>query len=161
MNGPVTDPGPRERRLRALDVEPLRLRGRAAATDEVTEVPQATTRAASPEPASIPAAEPANTSIRRLALQPDPAELRDPVINKMYMALTLAVGKAGLQAVRVCDVADDPAAAVMVFGAAPLPDDVPAGRILRADPLAVLHTDRERKRLLWDRMLALGRAGDG
>jgi hypothetical protein len=89
-------------------------------------------------------------------LQPDPDELRDPAINRMYMALTEAVAKAGLQPVRVCDVADDPGAAVMVFGAAALPEGVPAVRILRADPLAVLHSDRERKRLLWERMLALG-----
>jgi hypothetical protein len=57
-------------------------------------------------------------------------------------------------------VAEDPAAAVMVFGAAPLPEGVPAVRILRADPLAVLHADRERKRLLWEQMLALGRRGE-
>ena len=79
----------------------------------------------------------------------------------MYAALTEAVGKAGLQRVRVCDVVEDPTAAVMVFGAAPLPEGVPLLRVLRADPLVVLHTDRERKRLLWERMLALGRgAGD-
>jgi hypothetical protein len=29
-------------------------------------------------------------------------------------------------------------------------------RVLRADPLAVLHADRERKRQLWERMQALG-----
>jgi hypothetical protein len=79
----------------------------------------------------------------------------------MYAALTEAVGKAGLQRVRVCDVADDPTAAVMVFGAAPLPEGVPMLRVMRADPLAVLRADRERKRLLWERMQALGRGGNG
>jgi len=98
-------------------------------------------------------------AIRRLALQPDPAELDDPVIRSMYAALTEAVGKAGLQRVRVCDVAEDPTAAVMVFGAAPLPEGVPVLRVLRADPLRVLHADRERKRMLWERMRALGRGG--
>jgi hypothetical protein len=47
----------------------------------------------------------------------------------------------------------------MVFGAAPLPEGGPMLRVLRADPLSVLHADRERKRLLWDRMQALGRGG--
>ena len=69
------------------------------------------------------------------------------------------LGKAGLQRVRVCDVAEDPTAAVMVFGAAPLPEGVPMLRVLRADPLRVLHADRERKRLLWERMQTLGRGG--
>jgi hypothetical protein len=49
----------------------------------------------------------------------------------------------------------------MVFGAAPLPAGVPPVRVLRADPLGVLHADRERKRLLWEQMLALGRRGQG
>ena len=86
-------------------------------------------------------------------------ELRDPAINKMYQALTEAVPRAGLQSVRVCDVADDPTAAVMVFGAAPSPEGVPMLRVLRVDPLSVLHADRERKRLLWEHMQALGRGG--
>jgi hypothetical protein len=44
----------------------------------------------------------------------------------------------------------------MVFGAAPLPEGVPVFRVLRVDPLFVLHADRERKRLLWEQMQALG-----
>jgi hypothetical protein len=162
VNGAALETGLRERRLRALGVEPLRLRERAApaVVDEVpAPAPGAAQTAATGNDAG-PAAAPAPTSIRRLALKPDPAELRDPAINTMYTALTAAVGKAGLQPVRVCDVAEDPAAAVMVFGAAPLPEGVPAVRILRADPLAVLHADRERKRLLWEQMLALGRRGE-
>lgn len=148
----------RVRRLRALDVEPLRVVSRAAA-------PAAPATAVAPAPVppvattSAPAAAP--VGIRRLALQPDQAELGDPAIRKMYAALTEAVGKAGLQRVRVCDVADDTSAAVMVFGAAPLPEGVPLLRVLRADPLSVLHTDHERKRLLWERLLALGRGGSG
>jgi hypothetical protein len=130
----------RNRRLRALDVEPLRLRE-------------------PPGPASSPSAAPAVAIIRRLALQPDPAELENLVLRKMYEALTEAVGKAGLQCVRVCDVAEDPSAAVMVFGMAVLPDGVPAVRVLRADPLSVLHGDRERKRRLWETMQALGSSG--
>lgn len=133
----------RELHLRALGIAPLRLRRR--------------------QPAAAPAAEPEQAAaipqvarIARLALQPDPAELADPAIGKMYAALTAAVSKAGLQIVRVCDVADDATAAVMVFGAAPLPDGVPAVRVLRADPLRVIYTDHERKRLLWEQMQALG-----
>lgn len=149
----------RERRLRALGVEPWRLRRRDAAV-----APPATPPAMHDAPAAaeaVAAGPELRGGIRRLALQPDPNELRDPAIHRMYVALTEAVGKAGLQPVRVCDVPDDPAAAVMVFGAAPLPEGVPAVRILRADPLAVLQADRERKRALWERMLALGRAGNG
>lgn len=148
MNAPGTDAELHARRLRALGAEPWRLRSRDAMP--------AASAAAEPPPAPDPP-----RAFRRLALQPDPNELRDPAISKLYIALTLAVDKAGLQPVRVCDVAEDPTAAVMVFGAAPLPEGVPAVRVLRADPLTVLHTDRERKRALWERMLALGRAGSG
>jgi hypothetical protein len=147
VNASATGAELRVRRLRALGAEPWRLRSR-----------NPTPAAAPAVAAELPHVEAAATAyaIRRLALQPDPDELRDPAINRMYMALTEAVAKAGLQPVRVCDVTDDPGAAVMVFGAAALPEGVPAVRILRADPLAVLNSDRERKRLLWERMLALG-----
>ena len=147
----------RDRRLRALGVQPLRLRQPMPAAPQPVELRVADEVVASMVPPKPVAATP--TAIRRLALQPDPAELDDPAINKMYQALTEAVSKAGLQSVRPCDVAADPAAAVMVFGAAPLPEGVPMLRVLRVDPLRVLHADRERKRLLWERMQALGRSG--
>lgn len=145
----------RARRLRALDVEPLRVLLRVPAPQAETRPAAVQVPVAAPEPAAALAA------INRLALQPDQAELGDPALRTMYAALTEAVGKAGLQRVRVCDVADDPSAAVMVFGAAPLPENVPLLRVLRADPLSVLHADHERKRLLWERLLALGRGGSG
>lgn len=159
----------RERRLRALGVQSLRLRRLPSAS-----VAAPTPLAARGEPAGLltpdeavaSVAQPApvvatKTAIRRLALQPDPAELDDPAIRNLYAALTEAVGKAGLQRVRVCDVANDSSAAVMVFGAAPLPEGVPILRVLHVDPLSVLHVDRERKRLLWEQMQALSRgAGD-
>lgn len=154
----LSAPALRARRLRALEVEPLRV---------VLRVPAAPAPVAGIRPAAVeaPVAAPTPgavaTPIRRLALQPDQAELGDPALRKMYAALTEAVGKAGLQRVRVCDVADDPSAAVMVFGAAPLPEGVPLLRVLRADPLSVVHADRERKRLLWERLLALGHGGSG
>lgn len=162
----------RARRLRALDVEPLRRVSRVVApAPEVSlqpaspGAPLAPTMAAQSEPAppavGAPARVDAPAGIRRLALHPDQAELADPAIRKMYAALTEAVGKAGLQRVRVCDVADDASAAVMVFGAAPLPEGVPLLRVLRADPLSVLHADHERKRRLWDQLQALGRGGSG
>jgi len=147
----------RDRRLRALGVQPLQLRQPMPAAAQPVELRVADEVVASVVPPKPVAATP--TAIRRLALQPDPAELDDPAINKMYQALTEAVSKAGLQSVRPCDVAADPAAAVMVFGAAPLPEGVPMLRVLRVDPLRVLHADRERKRLLWERMQALGRSG--
>jgi hypothetical protein len=150
-------PALRERRLRALDVQPLRLRRPAPAAVAMpgdARVPvEGMPDVVQPAPVAT-----APNAIRRLALQPDQAELDDPVIRSMYAALTEAVGKAGLQRVRVCDVAEDPTAAVMVFGAAPLPEGVPMLRVLRADPLRVLHADRERKRQLWERMQSLGRS---
>lgn len=150
-------PALRERRLRALGVQPLRLRGLPA--DATASVPSAADASAAYAVPPAPMAVAEKASIRRLALQPDPSELRDPAINKMYQALTEAVPKAGLQSVRVCDVAEDPTAAVMVFGAAPLPEGVPLLRVLRVDPLGVLHADRDRKRLLWEHMQALARGG--
>ena len=167
----------RERRLRALDVAPLRLRRRdcvdAGAKSHPPQSPfvpkgeepttpfgrkgGAQANACAARDAQQRGDAVAAPTFRRLALQPDPAELRDPAIHKMYTALTEAVSKAGLQSVRPCDVANDPTAAVMVFGAAPLPEGVPMLRVLRVDPLRVLHADRERKRLLWERMQALGR----
>jgi len=148
-----------ERRLRALGVQPLRLHRlsseEVAASAPPVVVDESMVHVRPPGPPAVPP----KTVIRRLALQPDPAELDDPVVRNMYAALTEAVGKAGLQRVRVCDVADDPTAAVMVFGAALLPEGVPMLRVLRVDPLSVLHADRERKRLLWEQMQALGSDG--
>ncbi len=137
------------RRLAALGVERLVLRARSV-VEVVVE--------AAPDPALGAAQAP---GIRRLALCPDRAELSNPALNAMYSALTEAVGKTGLKCVRVCDVAADPAAAVMVFGAAPVPPGIPATRVLRADPLAVLHGERARKRALWERLQALGHEGRG
>ncbi len=147
---------PRERRLRALGVTPLRVRGadrgrtRGAAVSPAPAAPAAATASSADLPRGI----------RRLALQPAPEELHDPVIHAMYSALTDAVGKAGLQAVRVADAVSDASAAVLVFGNAPLPAGVPRERVLRADALALLHADRSRKRALWDMLLALGRGGE-
>lgn len=143
----------RERRLCALDVAPLRLRRRTVGNVDARPIVEVQA------PATTPTAVAAPARIARLALHADPAERRDPAIDKMYVALSEAIGKAGLQPVRPCDVADDPTAAVMVFGNAAIPAGVPAVRVLRVDPLTVLHADRERKRQLWERMRALGRAG--
>lgn len=160
----------RERQLRALDVEPLRLRRIAAeVSDPVAGAPTAALHVdVAPPAATSPATQASVTLataparvVRKLALLPDSAELADPAIRTMYAALTEAVGKAGLQRVRVCDVAVDAEAMVMAFGAAPFPEGVPAVRVLRVDPLAVLLVDRERKRLLWEQMLALGRGTGG
>lgn len=136
-------------RLRALGVEPLRLRRCAPAA----RVP---TMLATAAPAAVAIKQP-NLPILRLALLPDSAELADPAIHMMYAALTEAVAKVGLQAVRVCDVAADPQAALLVFGVAVAPAEVPGARVLHTEALHVLHADRERKRLLWVRLQALGR----
>lgn len=156
----------RERHLRALGVEPLRLRPAVAAAvvAVVPSVPAAAPAAVAATPVAVaPAASvaPAAQGRRKLALHPDSAEMDDPAIRAMYTALTEAVGKAGLQHVRVCDVAEHADALVMVFGNANLPPGVPAVRVLRVDPLSVLFADRERKRLLWEQMLALGRGAGG
>lgn len=147
MNAAMADP--ERRRLAALGVERLVLRARRQAAPLAVAAP--------PTPA---AAEPVS-GIRHLALAVDTAELRDPGIREMYTALTKAVGQVGLKRVRVCDVAADPAAAVMVFGTAPVPADVPAVRVLRTDPLAVLRADHPRKRVFWERLQLLGREGRG
>lgn len=153
----------REAHLRALGVEPLRLRQTPVTPVVAAAVPPQRTSPEVPAAvaASAPAAAEVATRICRLALLPDTAELADPALNAMYSALSAAVSKAGLQSVRPCDVAADPSAAVMVFGTASLPADVPAVRVLRADPLRVLHTDRERKRRLWEQLQALGRGEVG
>lgn len=157
----MTAAAPRARYLRALGVEPLHLR-RCIPAPAVAGSKSATAQPVAVDaPPAAPGPLPSTTRIRRLALQPDTTELADPVLGAMYTALSAAVSKAGLQSVRPCDVADDPSAAVLVFGAAPLPAGVPAVRILRTDPLRVLHADRERKRLLWERMQALGRGEAG
>lgn len=143
----------RARRLRALGVKALYLRGRAP-----RHAPGIDTAVVPPAPATASGTPPV---VRRLALCPDPAELHDPAIQKMYSALTEAVATAGLQSVRVCDVAADASAAVMVFGTAVPPVDVPASRVLRVDALSALHADRECRRRLWQRMRALGRGGSG
>ena len=154
----------RARHLRALGIEPLRLRRAVAEIADVVAaapIPATCVDAVPPAPAVAPPPFRSTPAVRKLALHPDNAELADPAIRTMYTALTEAVGKAGLQRVRVCDVADDAEALVMVFGAAPLPEGVPAVRVLRVDPLKVLLADRERKRLLWEQMLALGREAGG
>jgi hypothetical protein len=142
----------RDRRLCALGVESLRLREAPSVATPAPHVPDVAETGMRIGTTAV-------IAIRRLALQPDQAELDDPALRKMYEALTEAVDKAGLQCVRVCEVADDPGAAVMVFGAAALPEGVPPVRVLRVDPLSVLHGDRERKRRLWEKMQALGRGG--
>jgi hypothetical protein len=155
VNAVTADPA--DRRLAALGIERLRLRVRGAAPRPA---PSPATLAVAAPAAAIVAAE-VTSGIRRLALSVDTGELADPVLREMYAALTKAVGQVGLQCVRVCDVAADPAAVVMVFGTAPVPVDVPALRVLRVDPLAVLHADRARKRVFWDRLQRLGREGRG
>jgi hypothetical protein len=158
MNSALAGDALRERRLRALGVAPLRLRQVVvAAAGEVTALAVTPARLDASLPAVMEALPVAR--IRRLALLADPAARRDPAIDKMYTALTEAVSKAGLQPVRVCDVAGDATAAVMVFGAAALPEGIPLVRVLRTDPLDVLHTERDRKRQLWEQLQALGRSG--
>ncbi|HET7561774.1 MAG TPA: hypothetical protein VFJ87_05270 [Rhodanobacteraceae bacterium] len=159
MSTAVAGDALRVRRLRALGVAPLRLRSAAVADADPHEA-QDTAAPTRPQAGPPAVAEtPPGARIRRLALLADPVERRDPAIDKMYTALTEAVSKAGLQPVRVCDVAADATAAVMVFGAAALPEGIPLVRVLRADPLVVLHAERDRKRQLWEQLQALGRGG--
>jgi hypothetical protein len=167
MNAPVASAALRTRRLQALGVAPLRLRAATvthAAGDEVRQLAEAQPAVVAPaRPAPSPPAiaePPPVARIRRLALLADPAERRDPAIDRMYTALTEAVSKAGLQPVRLCDVAEDATAAVLAFGAVALPEGIPLVRVLRTDPLAVLHAERDRKRQLWERLQALGRSGE-
>lgn len=156
MNATVAS-GVDERRLRALGVTPLRLREGTHDADRTAEsrgAPVPTSGSGENLHVATPAP---SLRIRRLALLADAGERRDSAIDRMYTALTEAVVKAGLQSVRVCDVADDPTAALMVFGTVSPPPGVPADRVLHVDALSVLHTDRGCKRALWERMQALGR----
>lgn len=159
MNAVTADPA--DRRLAALGIERLRLRVRVRGAAPRPAPSPATLAVAVAAPAAAIVAAEVTSGIRHLALSVDTGELADPVLREMYAALTKAVGQVGLQCVRVCDVAADPAAVVMVFGTAPVPVDVPALRVLRVDPLAVLHADRARKRVFWDRLQRLGREGRG
>lgn len=155
MNAVVAS-GMGQRRLRALGITPLRLRDAPRGDGQRKQTPSYASGESGPAAMPVPPGR-----ICRLALLADAGERRDPAIDRMYTALTEAVAKAGLQSVRVCDVTDDPTAALMVFGTVSPPPGVPADRVLHVDALSALHADRERKRALWERMQALGRGPEG
>ncbi|MGH8213814.1 MAG: hypothetical protein ACREPP_11365 [Rhodanobacteraceae bacterium] len=120
--------------LRALGVMPLRLR--------------------TCEPGESHA-EAATQFDKRIALLRAQEEIDQPVLAMLYTKITEAISSLGLQCVRMADAEADPRVRVLVFGGAPLPSSIDAGRALRVDALVVLQTDRARKRALWDRLQRL------
>ena len=132
------------RALRALGMTPLRLREAAPRT---------------PVTAVVQSAAVAVDSVRCLALSPMPDEMAAPELSALYAKITEAVSQLGLQCVRVEDALLDARTRVLVFGAATVPESIDPARVLRADSLRTLHTDRARKRALWDLLQTLaGRA---
>ena len=137
--------------LRALGVQPLRLRTRAA--------PPAMAAAVREQPATPPAdAQPC----KLVALAPLREEMEQPALAALYTKIGEAISSLGLQCVRIADAQADAGVRVLAFGDAALPGDIAQSRVLRTDPLAVLHADRERKRELWNTLRQLARgAGAG
>ena len=124
--------------LRALGVQPLRLRARKIVS-------------AAPQPqiaASV-------MFDKRIALLRAQEEIEQPVLAMLYTKITEAISTLGLQCVRMADAENDPRVRVLVFGEVPLPPAIGAERVARVDALAVLHADRARKRALWDALQRL------
>jgi|SRR5690348_2389401 len=136
----------RTRVLQALGVSPLRLRARAAIAADVVAPQQAPTVA---QPPAVPD--------KRIALLRAQAEIEQPALATLYTKITEAISALGLQCVRQADAENDPRVRVLAFGDVTLPDAIAASRVLRVDALAVLDTDRNGKRALWELMQKMAR----
>lgn len=144
--------------LQALGVTPLRLRVRAApAEPAVAPKTVAAAPALQPAVAQAPAA-----PDQRITLLRAQSEIEQPALVTLYTKITEAISAKGLQCVRQADAENDPRVRVLAFGDAVLPPGIEPGRVLRADALAVLESDRSRKRALWDLIQKIAReAGVG
>ncbi len=114
--------------LRALGMNPLRLRARSAKAE----------------------AGPRIAFDKRIALLRAQQEVDQPALSMLYTKITEAISTLGLQCVRIADAEADSHVRVLAFGEAPLPPAIGIERVLRVDALAVLNADRTRKRALWD-----------
>ena len=137
--------------LRALGVTPLRLRFAEPSRD--SDPILGATDAAPMADAG------ARRFDRRIALAPSREETDRPELSALYAKIGEAVASLGLQCVRLADAESDPRVRVLAFGDVALPPDIAAERVLRVDALAVLQTDRERKRGLWDALQRLPQDG--
>lgn len=141
--------------LRALGVKPLRLRARHDAATVVATL-AGDMRAASAAPAD--AASPTVRYGNRIALARASAELHRPELAELSAKLTEAISKLGMQCVRIADAERDPRVRVLAFGDIDVTATIDPARVLRVDSLAMLHTDRARKRALWEMLQGLARA---
>lgn len=141
----------RTRVLQALGVTPLRLRARAVMAEKVV--------AQKPAPvAPMPQAAPDH----RIALLRAQSEIELPALASLYTKITEAISALGLQCVRQADAENDTRVRVLAFGDVPLPSTIEPARVLRVDALAILDTDRMRKRALWELIQKIAReAGKG
>lgn len=139
--------------LQALGVTPLRLRARAAPAEPAV-APEALPGA----PASLPAvAQAPAVPDNRIALLRTQPEIEQPALVALYTRITEAISAKGLQCVRQADAENDPRVRVLAFGDVVLPPGIEPARVLRVDALAVLESDRGRKRALWDLIQKIAR----
>jgi len=131
--------------LRALGVMPLRLRAPVAVAAEVVAPERAPAVAQPPVPD------------KRIALLRAQSEIEQPALATLYTRITEAISALGLQCVRQADAENDPRVRVLVFGDVTLPSAIGDSRALRVEALAVLDSDRNRKRALWQLMQKISR----
>jgi len=136
--------------LRALGVMPLRLRAPVAVAAEVI----------APERAPAVAQPPPAVPDKRIALLRAQSEIEQPALATLYTRITEAISALGLQCVRQADAENDPRVRVLVFGDVTLPGTIEDSRALRVEALAVLDSDRNRKRALWQLMQKIARAAE-
>ena len=143
---PGTAMASRTQVLRALGVMPLRLRTPVAVAAEVV------------APERAPAmAQPPVVPDKRIALLRAQSEVEQPALATLYTRITEAISALGLQCVRQADAENDPRVRVLVFGDVTLPSAIEDSRALRVEALAVLDSDRNRKRALWQLMQKIAR----
>jgi hypothetical protein len=94
---------------------------------------------------------------KRIALLRAQSEIEQPALATLYTRITEAISALGLQCVRQADAENDPRVRVLVFGDATLPSAIEDSRALRVEALAVLDSDRNRKRALWQLMQKIAR----
>lgn len=133
----------RTQTLRALGVMPLRLRTRS----NVAVAIESFGDESAPSPTSWS---------RCIALAPMHPELNQHALSALYTKISEAIASLGLQCVRIADAERDAGVRVLAFGDVVVPATIDARRVLRADALSVLHTDRDRKRALWVLLQSLG-----
>ncbi|MGN6729592.1 MAG: hypothetical protein ACTHJG_07155 [Rhodanobacteraceae bacterium] len=97
---------------------------------------------------------------KRIALLRAQSEIEQPALATLYTRITEAISALGLQCVRQADAENDPRVRVLVFGDVTLPGTIEDSRALRVEALAVLDSDRNRKRALWQLMQKIAREAE-